>query len=379
LAKVNVIYHHYPHYRRPIMSELRGNGKHDYYFWGAKKDTAGIKAFCGDGQIVIRPLRLIIWKKLWFLRDYWPAVFDPSVNVVVVIGNPNMPASWLIAVVGRFIGKKVVFWGHGWLKKESLVRQFIRNFYFRLAHKVMVYGDRAQLVAEASGFPSCKVWPIYNSLDYRAAQEAIQKIKVANVSMLNGPQSFFADESLPVIICTARITRLCRFDLLLKAASQLKSKGIFVNILLVGDGPERKSLEEMVTSLSLNLNVHFYGACYDEQVLATLIYYSDLTVSPGKIGLTAIHSLTYGTPAITHGDLDRQMPEVEAIKDGKTGLLFKDGDAGDLANKINFWLSIDKTREQIRSDCQQVISEKWTPTRQRECIDACVESVLSEK
>ena len=40
---------------------------------------------------------------------------------------------------------------------------------------------------------------------------------------------------------------------------------------------------------------------------------SDLTVSPGNIGLTAIHSLSYGTPVCSHSNFNNQMPESEAI------------------------------------------------------------------
>ena len=50
-----------------------------------------------------------------------------------------------------------------------------------------------------------------------------------------------------------------------------------------------------------------------------------------KNRILAIHALAYGTPVITHDDLDRQMPEVEVISEGLTGAFFKHGDVADLA------------------------------------------------
>ena len=40
-----------------------------------------------------------------------------------------------------------------------------------------------------------------------------------------------------------------------------------------------------------------------------------MCVSPGNVGLTAIHSLTYGTPVLTHDNFNFQMPEAEAIEE----------------------------------------------------------------
>ena len=60
------------------------------------------------------------------------------------------------------------------------------------------------------------------------------------------------------------------------------------------------------------------GECYSEETNAKLIYNADLCVAPGNIGLTAIHVMMFGCPAITHNDFKWQMPEFEAIKSMET-------------------------------------------------------------
>lgn len=371
---INVIYHHFPHYRAPILRELVKNGTYNYRFFGSHKDISGIKAFRGDEIVQVQPLQFDLIGRIWWLRGYMKAVTDRSASAIIVLGNSNMPASWFIAVVGRMLGKKVLFWAHGWLKPEPFVKRWLRNLYFSLPNKVLVYGERAVVVAREAGFDTTRVRVIYNSLDYDRAVEALQMIEAGELAKVPAPQEYFADNSLPLLICTARLTELCRFDLLIEAAAKLKEMGKPVNIMLVGDGPVRISLAEQAARLGVN--VHFFGACYDEEILATLMYHSDLTVSPGKIGLTVIHSLTYGTPAVTHGDLDHQMPEVEAIQDGVTGMLFERNNSDDLANKIYSWLDRGVLRDGIRRSCRSVIDEKWNPSSQRQHIEAALDELL---
>lgn len=373
MAGVNVIYHHFPHYRAPVLRELTQNGKHHYRFWGDVKDIAGIKSFKGDEIVRVLPLGFKQRGRWWLLSGYSKPVFDKSAKVLIVLGNPNMPATIAIAVLGRLTGKKVIFWAHGWLKKHPTRVAHLRNRYFALADSVLVYGERAARIAADEGFAPGKVRAIYNSLDFDRAQSSLVKVEAA-VGSSPGPQNLFADPGRPLLICTARITALCQFDILFHAAARLASEERPVNILLVGDGPERQPLEKLAADLGLA--VHFYGACYDEDEIARLIYCSDITVSPGKIGLTAIHSLTYGTPAITHGDFDAQMPEVEAIEPGISGAFFKRNDPADLARAISQWLDRDVDRDVTRDACRAMIADKWNPANQRILIDQAVDDLL---
>lgn len=375
MVSVNVIYHHFPHYRAPVLRELTRSGRHDYRFWGSHEDVAGIKAFKGDNEVIVHPLRFRLRGRFWMLGGYAKAALDPSAKALIILGNPNMPATIAIALLGRLSGKRVLFWAHGWLRQRPARTARLRNLYFRLAHRVLVYGERAVRIAVAEGFPADRVQTIYNSLDYERAQISLSKVK-DDIASSNRPQALFDEPERPLLICTARITPVCRFDVLLEAASLLQKDGRPVNVLLVGDGPEKASLESMARELGVS--VRFYGACYDEDELARLIYWSDLTVSPGKIGLTAMHTLTYGTPAITHGDLDAQMPEVEAIEPGLTGLLFKRNDPVDLARAIGEWLDRDNDRAATRIACQAIIERKWNPANQRRLIDLAIDELLPD-
>jgi glycosyltransferase involved in cell wall biosynthesis len=135
---------------------------------------------------------------------------------------------------------------------------------------------------------------------------------------------------------------------------------------LVGEGPEKESLESL--ALSLQVPHRFVGACYDEAVIAKLFKASDLTVSPGKVGLTAMHSMAYGTPVISHGNFDHQMPEVEAIVPGITGDVFSENSSEDLARVISTWF--DQHPRKPERECINRIESDFTPAIQRRVIEA---------
>lgn len=374
--KVAVVYHQFPHYRAPVLRALAKSQRYDYQFWASTDDFAGIKSFKGDKSVEIHELSTTETVRGYKLRGFLPLLKDKTVDAYIILGNPNIIATWLIAIIGRALGKKVLFWAHGWLRAEQPLKAFVRKIYFRLAHVLLVYGERSKVIGEAQGYPENRIHVIYNSLDHEKSFALFEELK--NTTNRIKTQRLFKTPDRPLLICTARLTHLCRFDLLLIASELLKQRNMPVNILLVGDGPERPLLEKQAAQLGVD--VYFFGACYDEALLAQMIFDADATVSPGKIGLTAIHSLSYGTPAFTHGDFDQQMPEVEVINPGQTGDLFQAGDANDLANTLQRWIQGNHVREEVRETCASTVAQKWTPTNQKiqieKALDACFRETI---
>lgn len=297
-------------------------------------------------------------------------------DAIIYLGDPNFASTWAGATLARLRKTPVLFWAHGWLRTESGAKKAFRRAFYSLADRMLVYAERARALGIAAGHAPDRITVVYNSLDVEAADAIVARIEAGELDDTR-PQALFAQPDRPLLICTARITQLCRFDLLIEAAALLANRGTPVNVLLVGDGPERQALETL--SRLRGTAVHFYGACYDEAVIGQLIYHSDLTVSPGKIGLTAMHSLMYGTPAITHDNLDAQMPEVEAIEPGVTGLLFRQDDPADLADRIASWLASNRDRAGVRTSARRVIHEKWSPDVQARLIEQAIMEVVDAK
>jgi glycosyltransferase involved in cell wall biosynthesis len=370
-----VIYHIWPHYRRAVMEAMDRSTTIDYTFMASDSPYEGIKQVAPSAvkRFVHAPfveMRHLLWQPKAVTiaagRQY---------DAVVYLADQHFLSTWVGAALARLCRKPVLMWSHGWIKQESRTRRRVRNAFHRLANMVLVYSERSKQVGVRSGFPADRITVVFNSLDVAAADTIIQRIQAGHNNG-NDPRALFADPGRPLLICTARITAKVRLDLLFDAAARLQSAGRPVNLLLVGDGPERSALEQ--DAAARGLAVCFYGACYDEAVLGNLIYHADLTVSPGKIGLTAMHSLMYGTPAITHDNFDEQMPEVEAIEPGRTGLLFTQNDPLSLANAIARWLDDARDRPEVRMEARAVIHAKWNPATQAQIIENAVLELLGE-
>ena len=171
------------------------------------------------------------------------------------------------------------------------------------------------------------------------------------------------------MIFIGRLTKVKRLDMLINAVALLKQWGCTYNIVFVGDGEMRQDLKYLVTKKDLANNVWFYGACYEEQTNAELIYNADLCVAPGNVGLTAMHTMVFGCPVITHNDFKWQMPEFEAIIKGVTGDFFKYGDTESLAETINDWFVLKQNkREEVRQNCFKEIDTNWNPKFQMEIL-----------
>ena len=247
-------------------------------------------------------------------------------------------------------------WTHGWYGRETSVKILLKKIFFNMSDGVFLYGNFAKQLMIDKGFNSNKLHVIYNSLDY------FKQLSVRNKLQAD---SIFVDHfknSNKVLIFIGRLTRNKRLDLLVKALIELKSMRQYFNLVFVGDGDAKGELEKLVSENFITDNVWFYGACYDETINARLIYNADLCVSPGFVGLTAMHSMMFGTPVITHNDFTHQAPEFEAIKDGVTGSFFKFDNISSLVETISSWFNNSKyNREEIRRNCFEEIDSTWNP------------------
>lgn len=262
-----------------------------------------------------------------------------------------------------FRKKKLNIWVHGWYGKETWLEGILKKFMFHVVDGIFCYGDYAKKMLLEMGYSKDKVFAIHNSLNYDEQLTLRKKQHDTEVY-----KSHFHNEN-PTIIFLGRLTSIKRLDMILDAVSILKQNGQLFNIVYVGNGPMRDMLEHKAKVLCLSDQVWFYGACYDEEKNAELVYNADLCVAPGNVGLTAVHTMMFGCPVITHDNFPYQMPEFEAVKPSKTGLFFDFGNVESLANQIANWFSQDNyKREAIRENCYMEVDTNWNPYYQIDIV-----------
>jgi glycosyltransferase involved in cell wall biosynthesis len=288
-------------------------------------------------------------------------IFRGNINRALFLGDVNIISTWIAATILNIRGARVYFWGHGFTGKESLMVRWIRILFYRLADAHFLYGNRARDLMVKYGFSEKKLYVVYNSLDYNSHLELRDR-----VDMKEEIQKLFEREGKPLLVFIGRLTAVKRIDLLIKAVAILNRDSQDFNLLIIGDGHLRKDLENLASRLLRPQIYCFYGACYDEKIIGKLLSAADLCVSPGNVGLTAIHCMSFGTPVCTHSNLDYQMPEFEAIEPGKTGFFFEQNNSDDMAEKIKTWFEKPISRDNVRQECYSVIDQKYNPYVQLE-------------
>jgi len=297
-----------------------------------------------------------------FSHFYWQkgavaCIFKPY-SQYILTGEPSYVSNWVIQLFAKLLGKEVYLWSHGFNGSQGRRYEQASKLSFKLATKGFLYGNFARNYMIKAGVKANKLICIYNSLDYN-----IQKPLRTNYPSAIYQTHFHSDA--PVLIFLGRIQKVKKLDLLIKAIHLLKKKGKIINLVLVGKTTDVEDLEQLVDTLELNKQVWFYGPSFDETKNSELFCNADLCVSPGNIGLTAMHALSYGCPIITNHNFCTQMPEFEAITEEKTGLFFEENNLKDLTLKIEQWLDYAKDkRETIRKDCYKVIDEHYNPSYQ---------------
>ncbi|RYY32534.1 MAG: glycosyltransferase, partial [Sphingobacteriaceae bacterium] len=278
--------------------------------------------------------------------------------------NPYHLSTWFGALIARLRGKKVYYWMHGIYSDRLSAVDYIKILFYKIAHGYFLYGNRAfRRLAELKVKPSHDMHVIYNSLDYDQSVNLRKSISTLEIQTFRG--NYFKNTNLPVAMFIGRVNIIKRIDLVIEAQRLLLDKGIPFNFLVVGDGEERKNSEELASKLGVSDYVSFYGASYDEAVNSYLIAASDLCVTPGEVGLTAIHAMSYGTPVVSHDNFNVQMPEVEAIKPGKTGDFFTQDNAKSLADIIEQWFKEHPYKtEELKNDCYKIVDDFFNPNYQ---------------
>ncbi|MFI3268725.1 MAG: glycosyltransferase [Rikenellaceae bacterium] len=355
-----------PLYRKAILTTLDKNDKIDFYF------SSGDISYEIDALFDLKQLsgykstlrNCYSKRKLVWQRGVFRLLFE-KYDAFILTGNTGIRSNWIFTLLAKMMGKKVYLWSHGVYGNESKSTLLKNKTYLKLAKNIFLYGNYAKHKLLGMGFKSENMTVIYNSLDYEF-QKSMRE-KYTNAGFM---RNYFGND-YPVILFCGRLTPQKQLNLLIQAVGILKVAGCNVNILFLGGGPCEEELLKYAEEAEIDDRVWFYGECYDEEMIATAFQNSNICVSPGNVGLTAIHSLNYGVPVITHNRFSLQMPEFEAIQKGVNGDFFKYKDAVELSDVIEKWLRItsdNKKKLAIKQSCYKIVDEIYNPENQNRII-----------
>lgn len=380
MKRVDIVTNMAPHYRACLWRTILQSEELESHFVFSQSSSSSIQQIDFS-----QPAWEALQNRLHYVRNlsfrgvvFWQLgvlrhALRSSADVFVLLDQMYTLSTWLVVLIARLRRRKVVFWGHGFYGNETGLKRFVRLWFLRRADAWLLYGPRAKALLSAQGFDEYNLRVFYNSLDYER-QSALRASSLDDNYYRD--RAFFSDPSLPTIIYVGRLTPQKKLESAIQAIDQLSGQQHPVNFIMVGDGPMRQALEELPSKL--NRCVYFFGSCYDETVLSKLIANADLCLSPGEVGLTAIHALTYGTPVCTHNDYSNQMPEVEALQPGQTGVFF-DRSKMNIAEAISGWFDSNPDRQLVRMRCYKMVDDFYNPHRQLQTLTELISELTSAR
>lgn len=363
MTKTFVFSNIFPNYRKSIWELLLNVKSNEFVFFYSEKNRSSIKL---EESLIYEKKhsgKLNHVNNFYFSGHLiWQSkvlsnVFK-KVDSVIFLGEMTVITTWIASFIFRLRGIKVIFWGHGIYGNENKAKLFFRKIFLRLADHNLVYEKRAKKIMLEHGFQQNKISVVYNSINYRQQLNLFKELG-------KGKKNSIFKNNYPVLLFIGRLTKQKKINQLIEAVLILNQKSNY-NLLIIGEGEEKPYLEKLAQGLIKKNKCIFYGQSYDEDEISSLIYNSDLTVSPGNIGLTAIHSLSYGTPVCSHSNLSNQMPEVESIIEGENGFLFRENDIQSIVYGIMTWFDNNKTID--KNKIREVVDKFYNPNYQKKII-----------
>lgn len=360
MKKLCCLFNYAPHYRAPIYRLMDAQLHCDFYFGKdlrekiEKMDCKSLKGF--KKELTNIYLGNWVWR-----RGVVRLAFDNRYDTYMISGEPHTLSVALFSLFARMMGKKVYSWQHGIMNsKLSGIKLFNQKVLIGLQNGVFLYGNRARDVMISLGYDAGKLHVIYNSLDYR------QTVRYnAMASKTVSPYTTLFGNTDPTLLFIGRLTPVKQLDRLFRLFTRLNREAVSCNLILIGDGPEKERLQKEAAQTPFKERFSCIGALYEEEKIANYLYHADLCVSPGNIGLTAIHAASYGLPIVTNNNFDTQMPEYEVVEKGVTGDFFQENNDDDLYEVVCRWLiSHAGNRETIRKACMKRIAECYNPEYQ---------------
>lgn len=384
--KVALIPDRFAHYRYPLFSLLgdQSRGGVDLTIFADKDESrAGIKLAPTESvddykhkNFQWQPtIDFSIGKIIWQFGVV-KACLTKDFDVFVFWGEARRPSTWLGALCARLRNKKVVFWTHGLYGTESKVKLKITTLFYRIAHSLLLYGEYGKKLLMSAGLDASKLHVIYNSLDVSRQLEVIAHLPNIETSKQKIEPFTKGDRVLAFI---GRLQSNKKLDFLLRALAGIHQYYVDhpVKLLIIGDGPNKDALVSLAEDLNISNLVHFHGPEYDDNVILPLLAGCDALVSPGEIGLTAMHALIAGVPIVTHNSPQNQMPEYEAIIDFYNGVLFENDNLVSLQEAIAKVLKLRDSGKLPPEQCREVILEKYNPKNQQRIFNRVIQQLTT--
>ena len=227
----------------------------------------------------------------------------------------------------------------------------LRNFYVRRSHRIITPSVFLKNIVAGWNIPERRIKVIYNSmeglsLDFPSKDDAKRELNVP----------------YPSVVTVGRLVNWKGIDGVIRAVAQIDG----LNLIIIGDGPERENLEELATTIA-NGRVKFTGMLERQEVLKYL----------RAADIFVLNSSYEGLPHIVLEAMQTETPVIatkvggtpEVVKHEVTGLLVEFGNDAQLQTSISRLLKEPSLRDMLVKNAKGELKNRFS-------LDVMVDKVL---
>jgi glycosyltransferase involved in cell wall biosynthesis len=174
---------------------------------------------------------------------------------------------------------------------------------------------------------------------------------------------------------TGRMTGVKRTDIVLRAFALLRSRGVPATLCMVGDGPDRRRIEELASELGIVRDCLFTG--YQEDVGPFFAAFDVFVLPSANEGtpVTAIEALASGCPVVA----TRVGGVPDVVQDGEDGILIDPDSPEQLANALVLLAGDPELRARMGAAGRARTLPRYAVSRLIDDVDGLYRELLAKK
>jgi glycosyltransferase involved in cell wall biosynthesis len=266
-------------------------------------------------------------------------------DVLIVLATPGIITYRRIVAWARRKGKIIIFWTSGWEPGRAkgimlaLKNQFVSSF-FKNADFFLTYSNYATRYVGSMGIDKSKIEICYNGIE---TDNMIDRSEDTIQRSLELIKRYDLENHITFLFVGGLIPEK-RVDLLIEAFIELFKKYKNLKLLLIGDGPLRGQIEEMLNKYC-NPNIIYLGRIIDG--VDSYFAASDCLVLPGAGGLALNQAMFWKTPCIVSR---ADGTEDDLVIEDFTGYRFKENNLASLISAMERRIHTDHDKLNLISE-----------------------------
>lgn len=334
-------------YRWPVLSELGRRGVHcRLIIAGRASATTPVVMPPGTPllDLVHRPST-----GFGFRSDVIRLVKEYRPDVVLLEHGASLDFAWTMLVMKSWVGIPHVLWTHGINRRDLFMRSrslasAARWVQLQLADGILCY-DSNSADDLRSRLPRKTIGVAPNSTD--TADLAARRRRLAGERQALRRRSGM--KAKYYVVTLGRLIKSKAFHVAVRVVSILRKRELDVGLIVIGDGPELKTIREVADGQGLfqGQNCHLLGEVTDSQQLVEALACADICVNPGTLGLSVTDCMAAGVPIVAFSPLESgpyHGPEVTYVEEGTSGWLVRDHSDQALAQSVEHYLRLPASR-----------------------------------